>query len=493
MKASHVLVVHHEPAIRRLVANCLGRERIRVSLAESAEEGLSLLERERVHVLLTTADALGHGDEFVRRAATIQPLLAVVLIADAARIAAIPQPAPPGPVQYLSKPVSGESLRSAIAKALEQQIKSSARKGGEEAPPRSAESAAAAPAEIGRIVAASKAMRGILETVARCAPSDAAVLIYGEPDTGKDLIARQIHCQSRRAAGPFVSLACGALRESELAERFFGYGERGWDRGNPAPPTLLESAHGGTLFLQEVSQLPRWGQARLLDVLQQRHCFRAGSNERVLLDVRVIASTTVDLQTVVAQHTFLPSLYYMLNIVPLFVPPLRQRPQDIRPLAETYLGIANTMRSHQAGRDPCRFTAEAWQCMQDYDWPGNALQLASIVAHAVLLADGLEISHTKIADLLHEVSPRGDCDTISVPLAGGLKEIERSIIAAVIERCRGNKAAAARVLGMHRRTLYRILQDEISTTANKTASDSHSLPLSFTCDPTFAAQSHVET
>jgi two-component system response regulator HydG len=490
METSHVLIVHNEPAIRRLVARCLGHDQIRVSLAESAEEGLSLLEGQRVHVLLTGADMFGNGGEFVRRAATIQPLLAVVLLADAARIAALGQPTPSGPVQYLSTPVTRESLRSAIAKALEQRMKCSApRRGSEDV----SASAAARPAQTlvqsDRIVAESKAMREILERVDRCAPTDASILISGEPDTGKELIARQIHRQSRRAAGPFVPVTCGALRESELAERLFGYGDRGWDRGCPAPTTLLENAHNGTLFLQDVSQLPSWGQVRVLDVLQQRRCFRAGSNERVPLDVRVIASTTVDLQAAVVQRTFLSSLYYMLNIVPLFVPPLRQRPQDIRPLAETHLAIANTMRSRQGGGEPCRFTAETWQCLQDYAWPGNALQLASIVAHAVLLADGLEIRPTTIEDLLGAVSPQGDCDTISVPLAGGLKEIERSIIAAVIERCRGNKAAAARVLGMHRRTLYRILQDEVSAPAD----DSHALPLSFTCDPTFSAQSSVET
>jgi two-component system response regulator HydG len=455
---------------------------------------LSLLETERVHVLLTGADAFGGGGEFLRRAATIQPLLGVVLLADAARIAAAEQPARSGSVQYLATPVTRESLRSAVAKALQQRLKcSAARRGGEEWLPPAAAEPAQASAHSGRIVAQSKAMREILDLVERCAPTDASILIYGEPDTGKELIARQIHRQSRRAAGPFVPVDCGALGESELAERLFGYADRGWDRGHPATMTLLESAHEGTLFLQGMSQLPLWGQARLLEVLQQRRCYRAGSNERVPLDVRVIASTTVDLQAAVAQRTFLPSLYYMLNIVPLLVPPLRQRPQDIRPLADTYLALANSMRSRQAGGDPCRFTAEAWQCLQDYGWPGNTLQLAGVVTHAVLLADGPEIGQAKITALLGAVSPRGDCDTISVPLAGGLKAIERSIIDAVIDRCRGNKAAAARLLGMHRRTLYRILGDECATPAGKASADPRALPLSFTCDPTFAAPSHVET
>jgi DNA-binding NtrC family response regulator len=491
METPHVLVVHNEPAVRRLVADCLAHDPVHVSLAASAEEGLSLLESQRVQVLLTGVGVFGVGDAFVRRAATIQPLLGVVLIVDAARIDLALQSAQPGPVHYLPKPVTGDSLRSAVRRALEQQAKCRlAPRPREEVSPAGDGEAVSGAA---RIVAASKAMREILELVRRCAPTDACILISGEPDTGKELMARHIHRQSRRAAGPFVPIACGALREAELAERLFGYGDQGQDRGNRPPMTLLESAHGGTLFLEEVSQLPLWSQVRLLDALQQRQCFRAGSNERAALDVRVIASTTVDLHAAVAQHTFLSSMYYFLNIVQVHVPALRHRPQDVRPLAEIYLAFANYMRSRQGDAGPCHFGEDGFQCMQEYDWPGNTLQLASVVAHAVLLADGGEIGRKTITELLGEVNPRGDCDSISVPLAGGLKEIERSIIAAVIERCRGNKAAAARVLGMHRRTLYRILQEEVCAKRVEPAAKPTAMPLSFPYDPTLGGQSPVET
>jgi DNA-binding NtrC family response regulator len=311
--------------------------------------------------------------------------------------------------------------------------------------------------EPGRIIAASKAMCEILAVVRRSAPTDAPVLICGEPDTGKKLIAREVHCQSRRAAGRFVHVACSALRESDLAEKLFGRGGPGPQRDNQAPVPLLEEAGGGTLFLEEVSRVPLWGQVRLLEVLQQGRNSLGAGHASAGADVRVIASSTVDLSVAVAQRVFLSSLYYYLKVVEIQVPSLRHRSEDIRPLAERYLAVANATRASQ-GKAPCHFTKEALQRLFEYDWPGNRLQLASTVAHAVLLTDSDEIGPLQIAELLGQGVPRNDVETISVPLIGDLKAIERKVVVAVIERCRGNKAAAARALGLHRRELYRILQ-----------------------------------
>jgi len=168
------------------------------------------------------------------------------------------------------------------------------------------------------------------------------------------------------------------------------------------------------------------------------------------------------------------------------MPSLRHRPQDIRPLADAQLEIANSRRVRQGAKSPCRFTEDAWQCLVEYDWPGNMLQLASVVSRAVLLADEEEITRAKLTELLGDVVPQCDADRISVPLLGDLKKIERAVIEAVIERCRGNKAAAARALGLHRRTLYRILQDESPAKGNAT-------PLMFDLDSNvggYAASAH---
>jgi DNA-binding NtrC family response regulator len=316
--------------------------------------------------------------------------------------------------------------------------------------------------EPGRIIAASKAMREILEVVRRSAPTDAPLLIYGEPDTGKKLIASEVHRQSRRAAGPFVHVACSGLRESELAEKLFGRSEHESERDNQTPRSFLEEARGGTLFLEDVAQLPLWGQVRLLEFLKHERTSRDTRLAGAGVDVRVIASSTVDLSTAMTQRVFLSSLYYYLKVVEIHVPPLRHRSQDICALAQNYLAITNTTRASQGGKALCHFAKEALQRLVEYDWPGNTLQLASIVAHAVLLTDGDEIGPMQITELLGEAAPRNDSETISVPLIGGLKEIERAVVAAVIQRCRGNKAEAARVLGLHRREVYRILQRKAS-------------------------------
>ncbi len=236
-----------------------------------------------------------------------------------------------------------------------------------------------------------------------------------------------------------MRVACGALRESEVARRLFGDG------------SLLDRRGEGP-SLRNVAELPLWTQVRLLDALQQ--------GRDAALDLRVIASNTADLQTATAQQAFLPSLYYYLNVVPICIPPLRHRVQDIRPLAELCLEAANAMRARCKDTGPCRFAEETFPCLLQYGWPGNNLELASVVTHAVLLANGEEIGPAAIAESLGNAVSRAASETLAVPLAGGLKQIERAVIAAVIERCQGNKAAAARVLGLHRRTLYRLLEDD---------------------------------
>lgn len=309
----------------------------------------------------------------------------------------------------------------------------------------------------GQIIARSEAMREILALVRKIAGSDVPVLIQGEIGVGKRVVAQEIHRQSRRAAGPFVGLACGALRESELEEKLFGepWDEFRMDAG--APAGVFEASRRGTLLLDGVTQLPLWAQAKLLDALK-----RGGGQNRadVAGETRVIASITGNPETAVAEDCLHSGLYYHLGAVRIDIPPLRHRQEDLRALAEAFLAAAVAKLGASAAQLPWHFSEEAWQRLRQHDWPGNRLELSAAVAHAVAMADGPEIGRECVeGSLLSRGRPSADAETVTVPLAGGLKEMQRAVIDEVIRRCRGNKAAAARNLRLHRRTLYRMLEE----------------------------------
>jgi DNA-binding NtrC family response regulator len=270
-------------------------------------------------------------------------------------------------------------------------------------------------------------------------------------------VAREIHRLSRRAAGPLVHVACGVLREAELNEKLFGERAGSFSAETPSLSSLLQSSSQGTLFLEEVSELPLWAQVKLLDCLQPSTSLSREGGSSNSAGVRVIAATTCDPATAMAGNTCYPGLYYYLNVVQIRIPPLRYRQEDIRALGEHFLAAANSRQGSPSHAVPQRLSQEAWQTLLGYDWPGNVLQLASVIARAVTLADGPEIGQEQMAACLGEVQPHSPAELISVPLAGGLKEMEHAIIHEVLRRCRGNKAAAARSLRLHRRTLYRLL------------------------------------
>ena len=315
----------------------------------------------------------------------------------------------------------------------------------------------------GPLVAQSEAMREVLGLASRVARLETPVLLVGEPGVGKGAVARHIHRQSNRCHGPFVRVACASLHESEVDEKLFGRIGRGDGASRDGPPGLIESAHRGTLFLDAVSRLPAWAQAKLLDVVQRSDSSGRGGNGDGFPDVRLIAATARDLEAATAANAFHPQLYYYLNVVRLRVPPLRDRREDIRALAEHFLAMVSSVRGLPPGGISWRFSEQAWDRLLRCPWPGNAPQLAGVVARAVLLADRPEIDEACIAESLGPTRPPVASETISVPLAGGLTAMELVIVEEVIRRCHGNKAAAARSLGLHRRTLYRILKRSGST------------------------------
>jgi DNA-binding NtrC family response regulator len=208
-----------------------------------------------------------------------------------------------------------------------------------------------------------------------------------------------------------------------------------------------------------VAQLPFWAQVKLLGTLQHGNGRSGEDGVASGAEARVIASSTCDLQTAMLEDRFFSGLYYYLNAVRIDVPPLRQRQEDIRALAEHFLAGVAFPPCGAPDKIPRRFSAEGWQFLLQHDWPGNVLQLAAVVARAAMLAEGPEIGHACFAGLPGGACQHADSETIPVPLAGGLKHMELVLVNEVIRRCKGNKAAAARALRLHRRTLYRLLEE----------------------------------
>ena len=250
-------------------------------------------------------------------------------------------------------------------------------------------------------------MRALQVFVAKIAPTDVTVLLRGEPGTRRDLVAQAIHRRSRRAGSPLAHVVCKGIYETELEAVLFGHPPQGVEEGGPHCPGLLESARGGTLFLVDVEGLPLWAQVRLFDVF-----FRADAGHFVIAqaappDVRLIASTSCDLEAAVAEGRFYGGLYYLLNVTSFRVPSLRERRQDLKALVEYYLRKTLAAQGIEAGKTPWSFTEEAWQRLLNHDWPGNLPELAGVVTHAVAVSDGARIGEAAIALSPHRPDVRG--------------------------------------------------------------------------------------
>jgi DNA-binding NtrC family response regulator len=310
-----------------------------------------------------------------------------------------------------------------------------------------------------QLVAHSPAMRKVLDMAAKIGPTDCTVLIEGEPSVGKEPVARIIHRQSNRAGGPFVRVPCGGIPKNRLYEELFGQAGNGSPKKHRTDRSFLACAKGGTLFLDDISQLPLWAQIKLYDILNEEWRNYCGNGEISPPATRVIASAACDLEAAAACGRFHSSLYFYMNIAKISVPPLRDRPEDIRPLGGLVLAYINSAKGLYLGAKPHRFSEESWQCLSQYDWPGNIAELSSVITRAIVNASSEVINQDDVRSLFRKNSRTKSSDEISVPLGGELREIERYILREVIRRCHGNKAAAARTLRLPRRTLYRLLNE----------------------------------
>ena len=323
------------------------------------------------------------------------------------------------------------------------------------------------------IVGASARMQRLLKLVARVAPTESTVLILGESGTGKELVARSLHVLSRRAHGPFVAVNVAALPESLIESELFGYAKGAFTGATSDRAGLVEEAHQGTLFLDEIGDMPAATQVKLLRTLENNEVRRLGENVPRLVDVRVVAATHRDLQSLVAEGRFRGDLYYRLNVVQIEMPPLRERGGDVGLLASYFLDRA----ARRTGRTMLRFTPEAEMLLGRYDWPGNVRELENAVEHAVAVSEGPTLSANDLPASVRTpklLSPRAGVDLENEPeMAPGaarprtsgrdpdarsLDDVTRKHVLRALTRHGGNATAAAKQLGVSRTTLWRMLK-----------------------------------
>jgi len=295
-------------------------------------------------------------------------------------------------------------------------------------------------------------MQRIYRIIERVAPTSATVLISGRTGTGKEIVARSIHCNSARASRPFVDVNCSALPEQLIESELFGYQKGSFTGATHTRKGLFETAHGGTLFLDEVQALKPELQAKLLRVLQERVIRQVGGRENKEIDVRVIAATNQDIVEAVRKREFREDLYYRLNVINIRLPELCERREDIPLLIEHFLKL-HAETNHQEAR---HFSSEAMRLLLSSEWPGNVRELENAVEHALAIGTGPTL---RIPDLPPHIN--GFVVETEAPESVGeartLREVERRHILRVLEESGGNHAHAARVLGIDRRTLYRKL------------------------------------
>jgi sigma-54-specific transcriptional regulator len=302
--------------------------------------------------------------------------------------------------------------------------------------------------------------KALLALVYRIAPSDATALVIGETGTGKELIARHIHALSDRHAGPFVAVNCAAISESLIESELFGHERGAFTGAVTARAGWFETAHGGTLFLDEIGDLPLPLQVKLLHVVQERQVVRVGSRQPVAVDVRLVAATNVDLKEAVAAGRFREDLYYRLNVAPVLLPPLRERPGDTLPLAYHFLSVY----SERLGYATVNLSSNAMERLLTYPWPGNIRELENTIHHALLVCPGTMVraEDLHLPSVRHEERSASPSAPVTDPLSEALYRlfnsdrpniyqfIDETVIRAAYEYCEQNQLRTARLLGISR-------------------------------------------
>jgi DNA-binding NtrC family response regulator len=452
MKPGRILIVDDEPDVVANWTRILERDGHQCVGATDAERALALLETERPDAVLTDlAMPRVDGMAILARALTVDPDAAVVIVTGHGTVQSAVEAMRAGAFDYLLKPLpSNDALRLVVERAVARRrlVEENRRLRGSLSP------------QVGldKIVGKSPAMVGVFQLVKKAARAEANILIQGESGTGKELIARAIHANSPRAAEVFVPVDCAALPENLLESELFGHERGAFTGAERSKPGMFEVADRGTLFLDEVGELPLALQAKLLRALQEREIRRVGGTKQVPVDVRLVSATNRDLAESVRKREFREDLFYRVNVIAIALPALRERAGDVPLLAYHFLGRYGRNRERPLEAiDPA-----ALAVLEGYAWPGNVRELQNVIERACALADGPTLG---VRDLPEHVRGRGRSAAAppekDLPLREAreawLRTFTQEYLADLLQRHGGNISQAARIAGVDRKTLHRLL------------------------------------
>src|SRR5215469_15114018 len=446
----NILIIEDEPKMRRLLEISLGEDGHSIHIAPDAEIGLKCLQREAIDLIVTDLKLPAmNGLEFLQEAKRWNASVPVVVMTAYGSVETAVEAMKAGASDYVLKPFSMAELRLVINKELDvQRVRDENR---------SLKEALGKRYHFQNIIARSAKMQEVLAIVERVAATNSTVLVGGESGVGKDLVARAIHQNSRRASGPFIKVNSTAVPDTLFESELFGFEKGAFTGALASKPGKFELADGGTLFLDEIGDVPVPIQVKLLRVLQEREFERLGGTRTIKVDVRLIAATNRDLRAALEDGTFREDLYYRLNVVPIDLPPLREHKQDIPDLVEHF--FARFAREN--GKEFREITPAALKILTDYHWPGNVRQLENIIERAVALSSGpvLDVADIQLdtRPLNHAASSGSAGNHPFLPEGLTLEQWEDEMIREAMRRSSGNKSEAARLLGLSRNALrYRL-------------------------------------
>ena len=443
-----ILIVEDEPRMRRLLEISLGEDGHTVHTSGDAESGLLHLRKAATDLVVTDLKLPGmNGLEFLQEGKRLNPSLPFIVMTAYGSVETAVDAMKAGASDYVLKPFTMAEMKLVIHKELDvQQVRDENVRLKEALGKRY---------HFRNIVGRSKKMQEVLALVERVAPTNSTVLIGGESGVGKDLIARAIHQNSRRAGGPFIKINSTAIPDTLFESELFGF-ERGAFTGALASkPGKFELADKGTLFLDEIGDVPASIQVKLLRVLQEREFERLGGTKTLKVDIRMIAATNRDLRAALEEGTFREDLYYRLNVVPIDIPPLREHKEDIPELVNHFLALF----AADSEKEIEGITPAALNALMEYHWPGNIRQLENSVERAVALSAGRMIDEKDIHLDTRQTKPgaAGSSSGQFLPDGMTLEQWEDNMIREALRRANGNKSQAARLLGLSRNALrYRL-------------------------------------